>query len=169
MATPKSALIFLSGCGAGILLTVALLSPNVGARASVSLAGPFIDVPVSHSAALSVADLKSKGIIKGYADDTYHGASPVTRYELAVTLARFAEYYDTSKSPLASAVVPLPDAPAWAAPSRQYLAANHYLSSDAAIFKSPGDKSVTADQFAVSLSSVLDRISDRSLPPTVSQ
>jgi len=163
--SPKSLLLFLSGCAAGMLLTAVLLNPSVKAHGAVIQAGPFVDVPAGHAAARAIADLKSKGIVTGYADDTYRGAEPVTRYEFAVVLARFAKYYDRSTRPLASSPAPMTNAPSWASPSRQYLAANSFVPASSAVFASPGNATVTADQLADSLSSTFDRIIDRSMPP----
>jgi len=164
MVSPKSVLLFISGCIAGIVLTAVLLSPGARAFASTKVAGPFADVPASHPAAQAVAELKAKGIVTGYPDDTYHGSQPVTRYELAVTLARFAKYYDKSTQPLVSVPAKLPTAPTWAIPSREYLASNQFVPASSAIFQLPGTSDVTADQLADSVSTILDRITDRSMP-----
>jgi hypothetical protein len=164
MNTPKSVLLFLSGTAAGVFLSISLLNPGVPALAATRLAGPFLDVPASHVAAPAVADLKARGILTGYPDNTYHGDKPVTRYELAVTLARFAKYYDTSQAPIQSSSAQIPAAPDWAAPSRTYLVSNNFLLPDSPLFENPGTRRVTSDELANALSSLINRLTDRSMP-----
>jgi hypothetical protein len=165
MISPKSALLFVSGCIAGTMLTAALLTPSFRVQAATSLTGPFVDVPAHHVAAPAVAEMKSEGIITGYPNDTYRGSSPVTRYELAVILSRFAHYYDSSKQPLSKRTIQLPAAPSWASKPREYLASNLYVPTSSRIFENPGTALVTCDDVADSLSSILDRIIDRNTPP----
>ena len=163
---PKSVLLLLSGCGAGFLLVLALFNPGLRAQAAGAMGGPFVDVPANHIAAADVADLKAKGIVTGFADNTYRGSQPITRYELAVILARFARYYDHSKEPLSKKSAAIPASPSWADPSRQYLASNEFVPATSPLFSAPGTRLVSADEFAGALSSIMDRLNDRSLPPT---
>jgi hypothetical protein len=169
VVSPKSVLLFIVGCIVGVIITVALLRPGTSAQASPAQETAFRDIPAGHVAAGAVADLKAKGILTGYSDDTFHGNRPVTRYELAVTLYRFGRYYDKSNEPLSTTSVPLPPAPSWASPARQFLVSNLYLRSDSAIFGNPGTVPVTSDQLADCLSSIFDRITDRSMPLQQSQ
>jgi hypothetical protein len=166
MITCKSLLLFASGCLAGVFATFSLVNAPVKVFAAGYAQGPYADVPASHPAASSVSDLKKKGIVTGFADNTYRGSAPVTRYEMAVVLERFAKYYDRSKRPLASSTVPLPVSPAWVSPAREYLASNAFVSPQSPFFKNPGTNLVSADEFAATLSSIMDRIVDRSLPPS---
>jgi len=48
----------------------------------------FKDIPKGHWAEASVKELKEAGIIGGFADGTFRGDQPVTRYEVAAMLAR---------------------------------------------------------------------------------
>ncbi len=164
MISPKSVFVFAAGCMVGIFLAGALMSQRVKASAEIMPAGPFADVPAGHVAAASVASLKKKNIITGYSDNTYRGTQPVTRYEVAIVLARFAQYYDTSKAPLATTQVPIPGSPAWASPSRSYLASNLFIPPTSPTFTKDGNSPVPAGEFADDVSSVIDRITDRSMP-----
>jgi hypothetical protein len=58
------------------------------AFAAPVLANPFSDVPFSHWAYDAVKKLTEKGIMTGMPDGTFKGEKGVSRYELAVTLAR---------------------------------------------------------------------------------
>jgi len=156
--SPKSLLLFASGCIAGVLISVALANPIAKAHAAPMTAGPYADVPIGHKAAPAIIQLKSEGILVGDADNMYHGNAPVTRYELAVILAR-----------LDAKIVPLPAAPAWVDPSRQYLAGHLYIARSSVIFANPGTASVTSDQLATTISSLFDRITDRTLPSSEPQ
>ncbi|MDP7421226.1 MAG: S-layer homology domain-containing protein [bacterium] len=67
------------------------------------MAGPYSDVPFSHWAYDAVKKLTSKGIITGMADGTFQGNKNVSRYELAVTIARAIENIGTSGGKASSA------------------------------------------------------------------
>jgi len=54
----------------------------------VAGANPFSDVPFSHWAYDAVNKLAAKGIIQGYPDGTYKGEKHVTRYALAMIVAK---------------------------------------------------------------------------------
>ena len=60
----------------------------------VTFANPFSDVPFSHWAYDAVAKLSAKGIITGFPDGTFKGQRQVTRYELAMILARLMAKMD---------------------------------------------------------------------------
>jgi hypothetical protein len=167
MASLKSIVVFLSGTVAGIMLSASALGLAASARADNHGTTAFPDVPAKHAAASAVAKLKKAGIVTGYPDDTYQGSRPVTRYELAVVLARFAQYYDTSKQPIATSKANISTAPRWSDPSRQFLASNGYVPPISPLFANPGTAPVTADQFSDTLSSTIDRMIDRNLPPTL--
>ncbi|TYZ19535.1 S-layer homology domain-containing protein [Selenomonas ruminis] len=67
-------------------LTTALV---VGAASTTfAAANPFSDVPADHWAYDAVAQLAQDGVITGYADSTYKGNNKITRYEMAVMVAR---------------------------------------------------------------------------------
>ena len=61
------------------------------------LANPFTDVPFSHWAYDAIKKLSEKGIMSGMPDGTFKGEKGVTRYELAVTLARALEKISSLK------------------------------------------------------------------------
>ncbi|MDP7423154.1 MAG: S-layer homology domain-containing protein [bacterium] len=69
------------------LSAVLVLAVLVAFTAPV-LANPFSDVPFSHWAYDAVKKLTEKGIMTGMPDGTFKGEKGVSRYELAVTLAR---------------------------------------------------------------------------------
>lgn len=163
----KSALLLCAGIAAGIVFFASLVFVGAASAHTMSTqASPYRDVPAKHPAASAVAVMKKTGIITGYADDTYRGSQPVTRYELAVVLARFAKYYDTSKAPIASSSANIPASPAWVQPARMYLAANGFVPARSPLFQSPGSAKVTADLLSDTVSSTMDRLVDRSLPVT---
>ena len=67
-------------------LTTALV---VGAASTTfAAANPFSDVPADHWAYDAVAQLAQDGVITGYGDGTYKGQKQITRYEMAVMVAR---------------------------------------------------------------------------------
>lgn len=84
------------------LLTLALfLSLSVPARA----AQEFTDVPQSHIFHDTIQSCVARGLLSGYGDGTFHPATPVTRAQFAVMLARIfypgeaeSGAYDTWKS-----------------------------------------------------------------------
>jgi hypothetical protein len=64
-----------------VALVIALALPSFGQQ-------PFADVPADHWAAKAVADLAAVGIMEGRPDGTFDGRRAMTRYEVAVSLAR---------------------------------------------------------------------------------
>ncbi|MFH1514608.1 MAG: putative porin [bacterium] len=68
-----------------VALLVAILLVTLGGIAS---AKSFDDVPRSHWAYDAVDYLASKGLIEGFGDGTYRGNKEMTRYELAMLIAR---------------------------------------------------------------------------------
>lgn len=58
------------------------------------LADPFSDVPSDHWAYDAVSELTEKGYMDGYVDNTFKGRKVVTRYELALTLAKMITRLD---------------------------------------------------------------------------
>lgn len=53
-----------------------------------TLANPFSDVPFSHWAYDAVSKLSTKGLITGFPDGSFKGQRTMTRYELAMVVAR---------------------------------------------------------------------------------
>jgi hypothetical protein len=55
------------------------------------MAEPFSDVPFSHWAYDAISKLAAKGIVTGFPDGTFRGAGKMTRYEIALILARMLD------------------------------------------------------------------------------
>ena len=136
---------------------VPLLAAEVGTSAQ-----PFSDVPSDHWAAPAVKRLAEQGVLKGYPDLTFRGDRPVTRYELAVALARFAEFIEAGRKPI------LPEeqrrsAPSqtqylpWASDSIDFLKAGQFLPADSPVL-TDGTKPVTGEDLAQALASVAARV-----------
>jgi len=54
----------------------------------------FKDVPEGHWATAAVYQLVKMGVTKGYPDGTFRGKKDISRYEIAVFLAKFANYFN---------------------------------------------------------------------------
>ena len=67
---------------------IAILMVMVFVMSLAAYAGPFSDVPFGHWAYDAVSKLVSKGIVKGYPDNTFKGGKNVTRYEIAMIVGR---------------------------------------------------------------------------------
>ncbi|MGI6034366.1 MAG: S-layer homology domain-containing protein [Limnochordia bacterium] len=74
-----------------LLMVCGLVLP-VMAAASLK---PFADVPEHHWAYESVLQLQAAGLVEGYPDGEYKGQRPMTRYELAMVIARFLAQLDS--------------------------------------------------------------------------
>ncbi|MCS6949647.1 MAG: S-layer homology domain-containing protein [bacterium] len=100
----------------------------------------FRDVPADHWAAAAVKEVVAKGIMKGFPDGTFRGDQPVTRYELAVTLARFMRHVEESlndlraRTPKVSLVVPLKPQH-WAFKDLQFLVSRGYVSEGSPLLR----------------------------------
>jgi hypothetical protein len=68
-----------------VSLSVAISA--AGARA-VAFATPFSDVPSDHWAYQDLQSLAADGLVDGYPDGSFKGDRPLTRYEMAVVVAR---------------------------------------------------------------------------------
>ena len=53
-----------------------------------AMADPFSDVPQGHWAYDAVQMLEEKGLVEGYPDGLFKGERPMTRYEMAMVVAR---------------------------------------------------------------------------------
>jgi len=76
-----------------IISSILLIAANLQLTAS-----PFSDVPPDHWAYDAVMALSSKGYMDGYLDGTFKGRKVVTRYELALILARIIEKMSKAES-----------------------------------------------------------------------
>ena len=56
--------------------------------AASAWAQPFADTPATHWARDALATLAAKGLIEGYPDGTFKGDRSMTRYEMAMVVAR---------------------------------------------------------------------------------
>src|SRR2546422_5154947 len=83
------------------LLVLVVVSP--------AFAQPFADVPTDHWAFDAIAELAAKGIIEGFPDGTFKGDRGVTRYEVAMIVARILARIEAIKIPTPAA--PAPTAP----------------------------------------------------------
>ncbi len=75
-------------------------------------AQPFADVPTDIFAFDAVAELAAKGIIEGYPDGTFKGDRAMTRYEMAMVVARILARIEAIKIPPPPAALPPGVAPA---------------------------------------------------------
>jgi len=73
------------------VLSLALVAPV--------FAQPFADVPAEHWAFDAIAELAAKGILEGYPDGTFKGDRAMTRYEMAMALARILARIEAIKIP----------------------------------------------------------------------
>ena len=123
----------------------------------------FSDVPDNHWAAGAVQQLAEEGILKGYPDSTFRGDRPITRYELAVALARFAEFIEARRKPLVPEGRKTGKKPAqakcppWAMSSIDFLTSNLFLPANSPIIRD-GSKNATGEDLAQALSSMAARI-----------
>jgi hypothetical protein len=62
-------------------------------------AQPFADVPTNHWAYDAIAELAAKGLIEGYPDGTFKGNQPLTRYEMAMVVARIIARIEAIPTP----------------------------------------------------------------------
>ena len=68
--------------------TSALLVAAMSLTTVAAMANPFSDVPTAHWAYDAVKSLSNTGILQGYPDGTYKGDKVVTRYHLAMIVAK---------------------------------------------------------------------------------
>lgn len=72
-----------------IALGLALaLAASVGTTAFAAAANPFTDVPAKHWSYGAIQQLAKAGIVEGYNDGEFKGDKTITRYEMAVIVAK---------------------------------------------------------------------------------
>jgi hypothetical protein len=72
-----------------IALGLALaLAASVGTTAFAAAANPFTDVPARHWSYNAIQQLSKAGIVEGYNDGQFKGDRTITRYEMAVIVAK---------------------------------------------------------------------------------
>ncbi len=157
----------------GAIITGAICLGTVPTAAQAPLIvvqKPFPDVPANHWAATSVADLKAKGIVKADASGKFGGDKFVTRYEAAVLLDRFVHYMEQGRKPLRTSIIDpknMPKiAPGPAHDSLVFLTTYRFIPVTSSLLTKPGDKPITAPEFADSLGWTINRITDRSVAPS---
>ncbi len=85
-------------------LAVVLAAALVFALIAPALAQPFADVPTNHWAYDAIAELAAKGLVEGYPDGTFRGDRTVTRFEMAMIVARLLARVESIQ-------IPAPQAP----------------------------------------------------------
>lgn len=131
---------------------IALMAIALTVRPAPAQTTGFKDVPPDHWAADALKEVVAKGIMNGFPDGTFRGDQPVTRYELAVTLARFMRQVEESlkdlkaRTPKVSIAVPLKPQH-WAFKDMQFLISHGYISEESPLLR---DLSKPADPDTVS-------------------
>lgn len=82
---------------AGMAAAISLLAMGGGAVAT-----PFSDVPENHWAYQAVQSLAADGLVEGYPDGNFKGDRPLTRYEMAVIVARVIAKIEAGQANFAS-------------------------------------------------------------------
>ncbi|HEV2359400.1 MAG TPA: S-layer homology domain-containing protein [bacterium] len=78
---------------------VALAAALVFALVAPAFAQPFADVPTNHWAYDAIAELAAKGLVEGYPDGTFKGDRAMTRYEMAMVVARLLARIESIQIP----------------------------------------------------------------------
>jgi hypothetical protein len=73
---------------ATLVLVVSMIVCSLVAMVGEARATPFADVPSNHWAYEAIASLAADGLIEGYTDGKFKGDRPLSRYEMAVIVAR---------------------------------------------------------------------------------
>jgi hypothetical protein len=89
-------------------LAVCLAAALVFAMVAPAFAQPFSDVPPSHWAYDAIAELSSQGIVQGFPDGTFRGNRAMTRYEMAVIVARLLARIESIQVPAPTPAAPAP-------------------------------------------------------------
>src|SRR5215467_12927105 len=69
------------------------------AMVAPAFAQPFADVPTNHWAYDAIAELAAKGLVEGYPDGTFKGDRAMTRYEMAMVVARLLARIESIQIP----------------------------------------------------------------------
>ncbi len=73
---------------ATLVLAVSVVLGSLLIAVGTASATPFADVPSNHWAYQAIASLAADGLIEGYSDAQFKGDRPMSRYEMAVLVAR---------------------------------------------------------------------------------
>lgn len=71
-----------------LILIVALMFVLGVASSAFAAANPFVDVPAKHWAYSYVMQLQKAGIVEGYNDNSFRGDKTMSRYEMAIVVAK---------------------------------------------------------------------------------
>ncbi len=80
-------------------LAIAVAAALVFAVIAPAFAQPFADVPTNHWAYDAIAELAAKGLVEGYPDGTFKGDRAMTRYEMAMIVARLLARIESIQIP----------------------------------------------------------------------
>ncbi len=80
-------------------LAVGVAAALVFALIAPAFAQPFADVPTNHWAYDAIAELAAKGLVEGYPDGTFKGDRAMTRYEMAMVVARLLARIESIQIP----------------------------------------------------------------------
>jgi hypothetical protein len=86
------------------VLTASLIVALLAVTAGRVRATPFADVPANHWAYQAIASLAADGLVEGYEDGKFKGDRPMSRYEMAVLVARVIAKVQANGSGYASKV-----------------------------------------------------------------
>jgi hypothetical protein len=78
---------------------VAIAAALMFAVVAPAFAQPFADVPTNHWAYDAIAELAAKGLVEGYPDGTFKGDRAMTRYEMAMVVARLLARIESIQIP----------------------------------------------------------------------
>jgi S-layer homology domain len=97
--------------GAGIVrqLALVLCVAIVAAITTPAVGQPFADTPANHWAYEALDRLAAKGLIQGYPDGTFKGDRTLTRYEMAVIMARVLARIESIQVPPPPGAPPQPE------------------------------------------------------------
>jgi hypothetical protein len=80
-------------------MAIAVAVMLVFATISPAFAQPFADTPTNHWAYDAIAELAAKGLVEGYPDGTFKGDRAMTRYEMAMVVARLLARIESIQIP----------------------------------------------------------------------
>jgi len=86
-------------CRARLIVAAGLAAALVFPVGRTALATPFSDVPANHWAYQYIQSLAADGVIDGYPDGKFKGDRPLTRYEMAVVVARVIAKLQENQGP----------------------------------------------------------------------
>ncbi|MGC4045864.1 MAG: S-layer homology domain-containing protein [Armatimonas sp.] len=139
-----------------------MLGAALAVAGAASAQTAFKDVPAGHFAQEAVTKMATMGVMapekKG---SSFDGNKPVTRYELALTLWRFAQYLERTDKQKKSKFQA--QAPKDGATAVKQLVAMGYLPKNTPLATS-GTKVVTATQLADALTAVIVKVRANRIP-----